>query len=83
MAFELEAVVAGTLDQQQRACDLWQPNFNSSWPREALGMGTPTHFYKPSGTTYAGDKVQVLNFASQAGASAGGHVETPVDGERK
>ena len=60
MAFELEAVAAGTFDEQQRACDLWRGDFNNSRPHEALGMRTPAQVYKPSGTPYAGSKVELL-----------------------
>jgi transposase InsO family protein len=60
MAFELEAVAAGTFDDQQRACDLWRADFNNSRPHEALAMKTPAQVYRPSGTPYSGSKVELL-----------------------
>lgn len=60
MALELEAISAATFEEQQRACDLWRADFNNCRPHEALGMRTPSQFYKPSATPFVGGKVELL-----------------------
>jgi transposase InsO family protein len=60
IAFEVEAIAAATYEDQQRACDLWKADFNNCRPHEALGMKTPSQVYKPSATSYAEKKIELL-----------------------
>ena len=60
IAFEVEAIAAATSEDQQRACDLWKADFNNCRPHEALGMKTPSQVYRPSATSYAGKKIELL-----------------------
>ena len=60
IAFEVEALAAATYQDEQRACDLWKADFNNCRPHEALGMKTPSQIYKPSATSYAGKKIELL-----------------------
>jgi len=60
IALEVEAVGAGTPDEQQRVLDAWRADFNNNRPHESLGMKTPAQVYKPNAKSYAGAKVELV-----------------------
>lgn len=51
---EVQAVMAGSVAEQQAALDLWREAFNRERPHEALGMKTPAEVYVRSSRTYTG-----------------------------